>query len=88
MSQRRSAERGRLKKDSRFDRILTVFTECRDCDALVLSYASAHFANAGHEDRRVLICDRCGTVFDVLEFELLLRSIPASWLLSKSDVAN
>ena len=90
MSQRRNADRGMHKKDSKFDRILAVFTECPDCDALVLSYASAHFAPAmqGNEDRRALTCDRCGTVFDVPGAELLLRSIPASWLLSKPDVAN
>ena len=79
-----------VKQDTAFDRTLALFAECPDCDALVLSYASSHHSPtiAENEDRWTMTCDRCGAKFDIPGDELLLRSIPASWLLSTPDWAN
>lgn len=79
-----------LEKNSTAERILAVFAECPTCDALVLSYASSRSGPAmqGNEDHWALTCDRCGAAFDIPGDEVLLRSIPASWLLSKPDVSN
>jgi hypothetical protein len=70
------------EKDSNFDQTLALCAECPDCDALVLGYASSHSAPATCVDEElwVLTCDRCGAVFSVPGDELLLRSIPVSWL--------
>ena len=79
-----------VEKSSTFDRTLAMFAQCSNCDALVLSYASSHFPALmpGNEERWSLTCDRCGTVFYVSGDEVLLPSIPASWLFSKPNLAN
>ncbi len=78
------------EKDSNFDQTLALCAECPDCDALVLSYASSHFAPAmcGDEDLWALTCDRCGAVFDIPGDELLVRPVPVSWLVDTPSLAN
>jgi len=79
-----------LEKDLIFDQALAIFAECPDCEGLVLSYTSSHFVPPmrGDEELWMLTCDRCGAVFDVRGEELLVKSIPATWLLSKPEMAN
>jgi hypothetical protein len=74
----------------RFEQTLASFAECPDCCALVLSYAPSEVAPAIHGDEELweLACDRCGAVFFVPEDELLVRSVPVSWLLANPNLAN
>lgn len=76
-----------LDKDFSFGQIHAVCAVCPECNAPVLSYAPYRVSpgQKGTEDIWVLTCDRCGAVFDVRGDELLLPSIPLSWLVSKPD---
>jgi len=64
--------------------------ECPDCHTPVLAYESAPhtIAPCGDETPLTLVCDRCGTAFEIPGDDLLLRSIPFSWVFAYPPLAN
>ena len=79
-----------LEKDSIYGDALARCAECPDCHALVLSYASSRGISStyGDEELWALTCDRCGAFFHATGDELLVRSVPVSWLVDNTSLAN
>jgi len=77
--------------DCRYEDALASCAECPECHTPVIAYESGFDAVTSYEDEEEplkLVCDRCGTSFEMTEDDLLLRSIPMRWLLAYPPMAN
>lgn len=63
-----------------------------DCGTLVISYAFPEdvreMTRGDGEEMWDLTCERCGTTFCVPGADLILKSIPVSWLLASAGASN
>ena len=58
-----------------------------DCGALAISYEASDGKERGGAELWEFTCPRCSSEFTVPEGQLIFKSVPKEWLLSKVQVA-